>query len=197
MNQRLSAFETYNTYLAVKSHFNQPNYDFFRYRGKVKVSKDTFATRRDRFQFQKASRMYEPDEMASLFVCCFIKGKTWIGDMIDEEAHSDFVDYKRRRQALTYTFTSDLDKLFSEHHPSELFRSKKGSFPPILTYIISGTVSPETVSILNHFIGFTQNFDDVFSKQKLIVEKYIAFIEFDKKKMKAILKEKILQYGTQ
>jgi hypothetical protein len=152
-------------------------------------------SRRDRFQFQKVCRLYNGDDLQDLFVANFLKDKTWVGDMLDEEAQSNFLDYRRRHQSLTYNFTNDLDKLFTNETPDKLFRSTNNELPPILTYILREDISIETAVILDRFIGFSKNFDSLFEKQRMKLQKYAPFIKFDKNKMKSILKEKLHEHG--
>ena len=40
-------YEAYVKYLALKSHFSDLNYDFFKYNGKVKAWRSTFDVRKD------------------------------------------------------------------------------------------------------------------------------------------------------
>jgi len=40
----------YSTYLAIRNHF-KTNYDYFKYRGKLKVSETSFLKRKDKFFF--------------------------------------------------------------------------------------------------------------------------------------------------
>jgi hypothetical protein len=154
-------------------------------------------SRRDRFQFQKMSRMYTHDEMRDAFISNILKDKTWIGDMLDEEAHSNFTEYRKRQQSLTYTFNNELDALFMKEKPEKVFKTTKSSFAPILTYIIREDVSMETAVILDHFIGFSKNFDSLFEKHQMKIQKYAPFIEFDKNKMKSVLKEKLHEHGKE
>ena len=45
----MKPIEVYQTYLTLKNHFTKDNYDFFKYRGKSRVSKVTFNKRKDRY----------------------------------------------------------------------------------------------------------------------------------------------------
>ena len=45
-------YEVYIKYLALKSHFSDLNYDYFKYnRKKIRASKETFSKRKDNFKF--------------------------------------------------------------------------------------------------------------------------------------------------
>ena len=49
-NTGFAAFALYN---ALKLHFTSDSYDYFKYHGKTNVSKQTFTTRKDKYQFYK------------------------------------------------------------------------------------------------------------------------------------------------
>ena len=44
----MQPIDVYLTYCALKAHFGKGNYDFSKYEGKSKVSKDSFWKRKDR-----------------------------------------------------------------------------------------------------------------------------------------------------
>jgi hypothetical protein len=50
-----NGFTAYSEYLAIKRHFTT-KYDYFKYNGKVNVSKESFESRRDAYQFQRLSK---------------------------------------------------------------------------------------------------------------------------------------------
>ena len=49
---RMPAYNCYCLYLAMKNHFTQEEYDFFKYNGKINAIKESFLSRKDRYQFQ-------------------------------------------------------------------------------------------------------------------------------------------------
>ena len=77
--------DVYRTYLSVRNHFTNDNYNFFKFGGKTKASSGAFEKRRDRYIFDKVSKDYKDDEIALLFVSNFIaKEKFWIGNTLSE-----------------------------------------------------------------------------------------------------------------
>jgi hypothetical protein len=199
---RLTAFDTYALFLALKQHFTQDNYDFFKYHGKTRANKESFIQRKDRFQFQKLSRKYDANEMQDFLVANLLKGKSWIGEFLDDEAHDNYMAYMKRKQALTYTFTNELDTFFSKEPPEHAFRVGEmwRSIPPILNYRMCGDLSVETYIILDDFLGFSKVLDRKMSEDYLWhnynkpAQKFRPFLKYDKEKMKLILKEKLHEY---
>ena len=88
-DMRLTAYETFGLYLALKNHFSKESYNYFKYQGKTNVSRESFMNRKDRFHFQKLSRMYDSDEMPDFMVANFLHNeKIWVGDLLQEERFS-------------------------------------------------------------------------------------------------------------
>lgn len=198
----MSSFDTYSLFLALKNHFTQPSYDYFKYHGKTNASPDSFMSRRDRFQFQKLSRKVNASDMKDFIVANLLAGKSWVGDFLEDDANENYLSYVKRKQAFSYVFANELDKFFSENPPECAFKSKDGQMPPVLNSLMNGTISPETFAILNHYIGFSKVFDEklkddyIWSKYRSTITKLYPFLEFDRKKIADILKEKIKEYSN-
>jgi hypothetical protein len=199
---RLSAFDTYALYLALKQHFTQASYDYFKYHGKTRANKESFMQRKDKYQFQKLSRMYSDEEMRDFLVANLLKEKSWVGDFLEDDANDNYLAYLRRKQSLSYVFSNELDELFSHDPPDRAFKVGKGHLhlPPILNFIMCGAMSPETFVILDRFIGFSsvldKNLSDdyLWSKYRMLPQKLHPFLSYDKDKMKTILKDKINEH---
>lgn len=200
---RLSAYDTYALYIALKNHFSQEKYDYFKYRGKSRVSPDTFQQRRDKYQFQKLSRLYNEDEMQEFLVANFLSDTTWVGDLLTDEARDRYMTYQKIKQSLAYSFTNDLDLLFSKSPPELAFKKKSGTYPEVLTLLMRGQISIQTFTILNRYLGLVPRFDAdlgvddiMWSKYRLKVIKLHPFMEYDDAKIKTILKQKVKEHSS-
>ena len=70
----MEPIDVYLMYCAMKAHFGNTDYDFITYKGKSRVSRDSFYKRKDRFFFVKLSRKYkEYNEIRDYFISNFIK----------------------------------------------------------------------------------------------------------------------------
>ena len=196
---RMPAYNCYCLYLAMKNHFTQEEYDFFKYNGKINASKESFLSRKDRYQFQKLCRVCDEKEMTEYLVSNLIKERKWVGDLLQEEAQDNYKAYLKRKQSISYMFNNEVDKLFSSTSDiSSIFKVCKDDYPKIIHAYLQGDVSLETFSILDKFISFSAKYDSkygkddiIWSKIRLISKKLYPFIEYDKEKIKNILKEKI------
>ena len=98
-----------------------------------------------------------------------------------------------RIQRLTYQFEQDIIFLFDSS--GNFLHVDNGNHPYLLTMMMQGEVMIETVAILNDIMGFFPMWekkitdDIVWPNWKLRIEKYTPFIQYDKAKFKAIVKE--------
>ena len=194
---RLSAYETYCLFLALKNHFTVQKYDFFRYQGKITASHESFLARKDRFQFQKLCRKYDKDQIQDFLVANFIKGKSWIGDFLDDECDDTYKAYMKRKQAFTYHFQTELENMFDDvNDPAEIFKAKTGQYPELITRYLNNTLSIETMIVFNAYVRFFKKFDErlgkddiIWSKIRFLCEKVLPFVEYDNEKMKCVLRK--------
>jgi hypothetical protein len=187
-------------FLALKNHFTRDSYDFFRYRGKVNASPDSFMSRKDRFQFQKLSRLHNEENMRDFIVANILAGKSWVGEFLDDDAEENYLKHLKIRQSLSYIFTNELDGLFRNGQPIVTFRVYKDRYPSSFMYYLSDRVTIETMVILNSLINYVPKWDSFYSddsiwpKHSMMIKKYAPFLVYDKQKMKVILKDKIKEY---
>ena len=82
-------FDAYRCYLSLKNHFTKDHYDFHKYGGKTRATKQAFYKRKDRFWFEKVSRQKNDKEVVDFFVSNFVyttdPSTMWIGEMIRKE----------------------------------------------------------------------------------------------------------------
>ena len=189
-----NGYDTFKLYMALKFHFTG-KYDFFKYGGKVKTTKDTFMKRKDRYSFHRLSRKYDIVEMRNYMVANFVNDNgTWIGDMIDAEGEEHYRNWTKTQQSLSYIFENDLIKLLnSVDNPNQLLEVKPGCYPILLSEAMGNSIKLETLIILNYFMNFctmwnnTIDDDIVWPNYYMKCVKYAPFIEYDKSKFKNIL----------
>jgi hypothetical protein len=199
---RMTPFETYKTYLALKQHFTLDNYDYFKYNGKVRASENSFNNRKDRFFFSKLSRALSDDEIVELFVSNFLESdKTWIKDMFSDEAKSRFRRYQKTLQSLSYTFKEEFVKVrdFMDQHNLEfddLFEVRSNEHPHIIKLHLEGVVSLQSLVIANKVLNFMPRLDRlldepyIYGPLSVRVKKYTPFLSIvDETKYKKILIE--------
>ena len=194
---RLDVYDLYQMFMSLRNHFNQKSFDYFKYGGKIRSSKDSFMNNKDRFKYARLAREYDAAEMRDFLVANFIKGKKWIGEFLEDDADENYKAFLKRKQSFQYNFKNEVESLFgSVSKPNEVFQIIDGQYPIILNKVLSDEISIETFTVLNHFIQFTEKFDKAFGKDdiiwsrlRLLSTKLEPFIEYKKETTKKVLKE--------
>ena len=199
---KVTPYETYQTYLSMKSHFTNRKYDFFKYGGKSRATMASFNKRKDKYWFEKTSRKYSDEEVLNFLLANFVSTDNpqnlWIGEIINS-GERNYSQWMKRKQSLTYLFKEQSNELLFNKNLNEVFDCSKGH-PPILKKYLGGEISLETFIILEKVFSFVKNFDKkltdpVWETVSLKIKKYIPFININVFQYKKILKE-VINYGS-
>ena len=198
-----TGFEAYALYQSIKLHFTSDSYDFFRYNGKSNVTKQNFANRKDKYSFYKLSRKYRNEDLMNFYIANFlVKDVNWIGDITGAEGEENYKMWQKRNQSLNYRFKEDIMYLMDKVSiGSDMIKVKDGQYPLLLNETMQGAVTIETLSILNHMMGFFEMWNKKISDTiiwptwKRKCEKYTPFIHYDESKYKETFKEAIKEYA--
>ncbi len=198
-NTGYAAFMLYNS---LKLHFTSKSYCYFKYHGKTNVSSVTFLKRKDKYTFYRLSRKYSLEELRDFYVANFLDGDKWVGEMANADGEEVYKKWQKTQQSLTYTFENDIMYLMANGgSPDEMLEVKPNSYPLLMKLVQLNQVSLETLVILNDILNFIPMWDKkidddiVWPNFKMVCIKYAPFINYDKKKFKNILKEKIKEYA--
>ena len=185
----MNAFEVYTEYLALKSHFSSPTYDYHKYQGKVNASPASFEKRPDRYQFMKLAKFKDP---SNFLLANFVEGKytTWIGDLLKTSGQDNYNKWLKRKQALSYTFEQDLSQLGDKFIPNLKVTEH---WPPLLQLYAKGKICIETLIIIDDITGcfdiWNSQIADPVAWPNIYMKamKYKPFMEYDRTKFKDIL----------
>ena len=192
-------FDAYRCYLSLKNHFTKDHYDYIKYRGKTRATKQAFYKRKDRFWFEKFARQKSDKEVEEFFVSNFIystdPGTMWIGEMM-KDGEGRYTDWKKKVQSLSYIFREEVESLFDDKEVDEVFDCSKGH-PFILKKYLGGDITLETMVICDIIFGYAKNFDKklkdpVWETVSRKIRKYSPFLNIDVFRYKKILKEVVI-----
>tara|TARA_R100001594_G_scaffold37254_2_gene67339 strand:+ start:1294 stop:1890 length:597 start_codon:yes stop_codon:yes gene_type:complete len=191
-------FECYKTYLAMKNHFTKDKYDYHKYCGRSRASLQSFYKRKDRYFFEKMSRAHPDKEIEDYFVANFASCKDpetlWIGEII-KEGDSNFTQWKKKVQSLSYIFKEDVDVLF-DRKLDDVFDCSQGH-PHILKSYLGGYTTLETLVICDRILGYVKNFDSklndpVWQTVSRRIKKYSPFLNINVPQYKKVLREVVI-----
>ena len=194
-------FEVFKAYLAIKLHFTTDTYNYDEYGGKVNCKLETFTKRNDRYFFHKLSTRYAESDILDFFVANFLAdSKRWIGNLLANDGRDVYLDYKKRKEAFAYHFKQDCGTIASDFGRRNIsfndgFIPPNGQHPRVLRLLIQRKISYQTAVVLDHFLGFTKNWDKeitekvVWPEISLKVTRVKPFVNFNATECKLIMKE--------
>lgn len=193
----MTSFEAYVTYLAVKRHFTRGTYDYFKYHGQIKASKEVFDARKDIMKFQKMARIRHP---LPEFLAVNLRDapNMWAGQIMHPDAELKFLGYRRIMESFPYHLGNALEEI---GHIKDALRIGDGDVPKILNLHLAGQVSLEVLIALDELIGFSKKFDTKLALNPLwddVSWKMMKFrpfmLNYDKKKIYDIVKTHVESY---
>lgn len=183
----VTPFEAYQKYLAIKMHFTAKSYDYFKFGGKVKASKAAFEKRQDKYWFKKISIKFDAEQFEKYLVANFVENDDiWIGDILDDKAKTNYLEWIKRTEALAYNFKQDIlhikesaefEHVDPRNYFNSLFKCNFGQRPAIVGMAMTKTISLETLIILNILFDF-------FPKCDKNISDTLIWPEFKKKCLK-------------
>ena len=194
---RMEALDAYKTYVALKNHFTQSKYDYFKYNKKVTVTADSFYKRRDKIFFAKLGNRKD-QYLEEFLVANFLKDpKIWIGELLSDEAETVYKDWKKKQESISYLFKSEIEFLSNYDTKEKLdnffLPPKDGSHPAIFLMLMRKEINIETYVILDSILNFSSRYDKIYTdplykEVSKICKKYLPFLEVDLAKQKKQLK---------
>jgi hypothetical protein len=186
----MSPFQAYMMFTALSRHFKwKSTYDYIKYGGKVKLNPDTFETKKDKYFYFRLSKH---DDLLGYCISNMVdRDVTYPTQLFNAEAEHAYTQYKKRQEALGYTFKQDIKKLDRDFDSN--FKVTDGQ-PPLLRMMLRKEICIETFIILNYLLKFYGHWDrklgddPVWARTKHKCEKYQPFINFDASKHLAALK---------
>lgn len=183
------SYEIYRTYVALKSHFNEMKFDYFKNSGKTKAGTDAFERRDDIPYFYKLSKHRDSPKM--ILANLVENPKIWVGDVLTDHGQEVYKSWQRRNQRLTYQFKCDIKELNDDFNSN--FIVKGGQHPHLLKLYMRKKITLETLVILTDVTKclpyWERNISDtmIFGDINKRVAKYRPFVKYEEAKVKKIL----------
>ena len=200
----MHGFDVYRTYLAMKQHFTNSNFDFFQYDGKVRAKETTYQQRSDFYFFETLARKLSDQEVKEYLLASFVAAsdptKVWIGD-IKRSGKDRWLAWTKQNESLSYIVKQDLGNV--AHHLAvqgntfnNLFETL-GHHPSLLKLHVKGDVSLETLLVLDIVLGFTKDWDKklrdpLWEMISFKIKKYKPFLSINSQRYKQVLKDTFL-----
>jgi len=195
----VTGFEVYKMYLSLKQHFTKPDYDYYKYNGKVRANEKSFEQRQDRYFFKKLATKHTGNKLLHYFVANFVNNPKGYLRSFSEDTYNK---WKIHQESFTYKFKQDVNLLLDDNQfPysiefERLFSVSSGQHPKLMRYYLSGDVSLETLVVFETCLGFVKNFDKtltdpIWMDTRMKVIKYKPFLKLNCQEYKSIILDTI------
>ena len=177
----MEPIDVYLMYCAMKAHFSKNDYDFFTYKGKSRVPRNSFYKRKDRGFFVKLSRKYSEEDLKNYLVANFIIDRR---GYIANFSNENYEQWKEKRNNFYNMFTDEIRPLVKNFNP--LFEVKNSEHPILLKEYLGKRVSLETLIILDELVRFSKTWDNRMAEDyiwfdlKKLMNNYKRFLTIDK-----------------
>ncbi len=210
---KLTGYDVYRLYVALKTHFHSETYNFFESEGRIRAKKSSYGKRRDRYFFERLAKRFsgrDSFELLDYFVANLAtNANLWVGDMLAETCEQNYLDWCRRIQSLDYTFECDCEILLNEIEKRDiafdgLFETKDQMHPLLLQMVMRDQISTESFIILDNMLHFFKRWnrempgDYVWEDFYRRCQKYKPFltdISDSKHKHSLTMKNKLQEHG--
>ena len=195
----MTPFEVYQKYLSLKQHFNKVDYDYFKFKGKVRANANSFENRKDKHHFVRLSKIYKEEDLTKFFVSNFVKSSDlWIGNLTSPEGRENYISWKSKIQSLPYIFENEIDEILDDVNDfNTLFDCVGGQHPPVLRSVFGGDLSIESFIIMDSILRFSSVFNEKIEESVMwpnlysMCKKYAPFVVVNKQKYVDILKKQV------
>ena len=199
MIPKVTPFEVYQKYLSLKQHFNRVDYDYIKFKGKVRANASSFENRKDKHHFVRLSKIYKEEDLTKFFVSNFVKSSDlWIGNLTSPEGRENYISWKSKIQSLPYVFENEVDEILDDYNDfNTLFDCVDGQHPPVLRSVFGGDLSIESFIIMDSILRFSSVFNQKIEESVIwpnlysMCIKYAPFLVVNKQKYVDILKKQV------
>jgi len=196
----MQPIDAYLLYCALKAHFSDTDYDFFKYEGKTRIKRDSFYKRKDRIFFVKLTRIEgnttEYTDILNYLVANFTKHPNGYVAQFSKEIYKDWLYRKHNFYTI---FTDEMRPLVKDFEP--LFNVKNNTHPKLLQEYFGKRVSLETLVILDQLLGYGDKWtkqmsgDFLWDDVKKLMKNYKGFLTIDVKRYRIQLL-KLIEEGN-
>lgn len=172
-------YDLYRTYTAIKTHFNDPSYNYFAYNGAISAPRSAYASRTDAPFFTELAK--QSKDPFNLILSNIVSNPSiWIGDIEPDLDNRIYKSWRKTNDRLIYTFEQDLKQLKDELKDNFII-DEEGEYPYILRAFVGKKITFETFTLINKFLspkGLQTRIDDPVFAPKVFdrAGKYHPFI---------------------
>lgn len=164
----MEPFDTYKTFLAVKIHFTDNEYDYFTYNGQISATEESFLATKKKYSFVKLSRTANEKEFPFVIALAFMNyGKhLWVQDFNKtNQFNLEFQDWKNWQENRVENLKKDLTFIKNKYrintveHFAKIFKVEDVQIPTIFVDYEERTIDLSTLLIFDYHLNIFENWN--------------------------------------
>ena len=185
----MTGLESYETYLALKLHFKSKSYDFLKFRGKTRVSRQSYEKRKDKFLFEKVAAIFPKNKYINKLLVEFKSDPSfWVRGIMTKDNEDRYESHMRFMEDPGQSFTKELtilSKILEEQKISfnKCISQEEDAHCLLFRLYLKKTFSPEFLLIINSAIPLFKIMnkrevicDPIWEEAEFFLQKYRQFI---------------------
>ncbi|QJT71720.1 DNA helicase loader [Shewanella phage Thanatos-1] len=166
-SRHVSPKSVFMLYIELKQHL-LGKYDVVKYQWRINISDNAYQKRKDKYFFERLSKLYTLKELTILFVSNLVGNQdAWIGEISDSDALVFYREYIGKFQNIKDVYISDIKNIvyFSkkvECNLGQIFEfNEKNNSSYIFRLLQSNVISYETFMLLDSFMDIINKHDEI------------------------------------
>lgn len=181
---QVDAYKAFCLHRTIGMYFTRENFGISRVGSRI-MPPEKFDKMKGRYQYFQVAKKYKRTlEEFFVSVCVGDIPHKWVGDLVDDKYHTQFMEYTKRHEALSRTFQDDVSIIVDFMDEKGLqFRdllTKDGEQMPMIARLQDQDfISLETATLIHRFTGFATKCDCLdpdWTGKRLLLMKYDNFI---------------------
>lgn len=160
----INGISVYRLYLTLKNHF-AGKYDILKYQwAPIRASEQSFVKHRSRAIYERLAKKFTLGELAAIMTVNFAANPdAWSGDIANADAVTFYRTALGRYERMSSVFKEEVEQMFyfarkKDMRFKDLIYSTNGQ-PWIFKFVQTGTISYETMIILDSLFKFVDRYD--------------------------------------
>lgn len=185
LNER--SFNYYRNFLALKLHFKENNFNFFKNEGKTRVKRETYLGRRDRYFFERSANSFNTQKFLDKCIVQIKKNPSFfIKEIFTPENESTYLKRKGFLESFLNSFDREISSLVNyclknKINKEALLKGNEEEKPLLFSLYVNGIISDETFICIDKVFGVTEelarfSLDPLVDRSLKFLKKYYPFV---------------------
>jgi hypothetical protein len=171
----MTDYDAYCMFSSMKMHFNNKEYDYFKYNGRLKITHALYENNPYKLLFNRLSK--KPDPKNLILSNLLVNKKIWVTDCLSNEGETIRKNWDKINQSLTYNYKKDLLNL-NDNFNDNFIIANDNQYPLIVNLLNHKKITLETFIILDKLVNFLPRINKLIKDTIIWPELYFKILKY-------------------